>query len=544
MRSVGYTCTTSRRSRHGAARTTGALLISEVGLRSYTSDERAYFYSRLSITALLMVLYIGFSPQASEMQRWFYIAGLLLVVVAGIGFGVAVSVGGVEVSRAMMAVLVPDLVAIGLFTYSFHTFDDAFYVIVVLIAVVYALVLDRWTALGAGAAIAIAYMLGHLFGEQVSFVETTLFVLKGLAVPLLAWIVSNSVEKQREKEEEAEREALEKLALSERMGRRVSELQAVSEITEIVHSSLEFDRVGPVVLEILAKAIDINACCLFVVDKEKSETLFSASVGNIAGIPTGMAYGLTTDSTESHFACMPVFDHTNVMVLFCATSDDMDALTEEDRLVLGAVASELVVAVENSRLYKLTRRLAITDELTGLFNYRHLQQRLEEEVNRATRYGKQVSLLMLDADDFKGFNDTQGHIAGDAALAELGEVMRKAVREVDVVARYGGEEFSIVLPETDPAGAYVVAEKVRESISEHVFADAEGERVCRLTVSVGLANLPAHAEDKEGLLREADDALYHAKRGGKNRVRTPRRPVDTAALDYGDIDDASDEAGE
>ena len=94
--------------------------------------------------------------------------------------------------------------------------------------------------------------------------------------------------------------------------------------------------------------------------------------------------------------------------------------------MLGAVASELVVAVENSRLYKLTSRLAVTDELTGLRNYRHLQQRLDEEVARATRYGKHLSLLMLDADDFKAFNDTHGHVAGDVALAELGAVIASA----------------------------------------------------------------------------------------------------------------------
>ena len=130
---------------------------------------------------------------------------------------------------------------------------------------------------------------------------------------------------------------------------------------------------------------------------------------------------------------------------------------------------------------------------------------------------------MLDADQFKEFNDAQGHVAGDVALAELGPIIKRLVREVDVVARYGGEEFSVVLPETDAAGAYIVAEKIREAIELHKFANADGERTCDLTVSIGLATYPTHGADKDAVLREADDALYHAKRGGKNRVRAPQR---------------------
>jgi len=521
-------------------------VVSEITPRRFSTDERAYVYSRLGLTLMVALLYVGFVPHASQFQRWEYVGALVLMVVDGIAFAVAVWVFDVAIPTAMLGVLVPDLVVIGLFTYCFHTFGDAFYAVAALIAVMYALVQNRRVAIGVSGAIALAYAVGHLYGEPLTMVEATLLALKAMTIVLISLIVANSVEKQKMREEEAQHRAAENELLSGQMARRVSELQAVSEITEIVHSSLDFDRIGPVVLEILSKAIGIDASCLFVVDKEKSETLFSASIGNISGIPTGMAYGLTTPDSESHFACMPVFDHSNVMVLYCAKTDDIDGLSEEDRLVLGAVASELVVALENSRLYKLTKRLAITDELTSLFNYRHLQQRLEDEVGRAKRYEKQVSLLMIDADDFKGFNDTQGHIAGDVALAEAAVLMRTLVREVDVVARYGGEEFSIVLPETDAAGGYVVAEKVREAIAEHVFADADGERTCRLTVSVGVATFPTHAQDKESLLREADDALYHAKNGGKNRVRTPIRrpavPPDHTLFDTAPT--ATDEPGE
>jgi len=113
-------------------------------------------------------------------------------------------------------------------------------------------------------------------------------------------------------------------------------------------------------------------------------------------------------------------------------------------------------------------------------------------------------------------------------------VLSGAVREIDIVARYGGEEFSIALPQTDAAGAFVVAEKVREAVRTHQFKDTLGVQCCSLTVSIGLATYPTHAPDKDALLREADDALYRAKNGGKDRVRTPlRQPLREQAAETG-----------
>jgi len=169
-------------------------------------------------------------------------------------------------------------------------------------------------------------------------------------------------------------------------------------------------------------------------------------------------------------------------------------------------------------LYKLTKRMAVTDELTGLHNYRFLQQRINEEVARARRYNSFASLLMIDADDFKAFNDAYGHVAGDRVLAELGEVLSTNVRECDLVARYGGEEFSVLLPETDMMGALAVAEKLRDAVAEHGFQRPYDRR---LSVSIGLASYPTHGIDAESVLRAADDALYGAKNSGKNQVHTP-----------------------
>lgn len=229
------------------------------------------------------------------------------------------------------------------------------------------------------------------------------------------------------------------------------------------------------------------------------------------------------------FACIELADRGPLSVILCAEAPSVEGLTREDRAVLQAIATQLAVGAENSRLYRLTKRLSITDGLTDLYNYRYLQERLDEELSRAQRYDKCLSLLMIDIDDFKRVNDLYGHRVGDHVLAEVGALLKKSVREVDVVARYGGEEFSVILPETDASGAFIAAEKIREAVSAHRFEDAEGVPQIRLTVSVGVATYPVHAKDKEGLLRAADDAVYHAKAAGKDSVRAPRVRSDRRA---------------
>ncbi len=507
--------------------------------QTFTTDERAYLIARVVLLVVLAGMYvIVFADtrmlQLPTLEKTLYLTALCVLAVGSLGVYAAVFWWKVRVERVMLAVLLPDLVALTGFVY-LGMETDAFYPICVLLPVMYALVVRRREAWMVGAATTVAYIAAHAIYPHFTSTSYIVFAFKALAIPLLGAMVAGAVAKQREQAEKIAVALSENAEVTDRLGRRVSELQAVSEITEVIHSSLDFDNVGPVVLDIVAKLIDIESCTLFIIDRQESATIFSASVGvnNYDALSNGIDAMVELDGLDDHFTCKTIFDRGEIMVLFCAAADDIARLSPEDSLIVSAVASELVVAVENSRLYKLTKRLAITDELTSLFNYRHLQHRLDEEMSRALRYGKHLSLLMVDVDDFKHFNDSYGHLAGDAALAELATVMRKSVREVDLVARYGGEEFSVVLPETDAAGAYSVAEKIREAIASHAFADPDGERCCTLTVSIGLATFPSHAYDKESLLREADDALYAAKHGGKNRVRTsqkhlaPAQPADS-----------------
>jgi diguanylate cyclase (GGDEF)-like protein len=157
-------------------------------------------------------------------------------------------------------------------------------------------------------------------------------------------------------------------------------------------------------------------------------------------------------------------------------------------------------------------RLAVTDGLTGLFNHRHFQERLALEVERSVRNGLPLSLLMLDVDYFKKYNDAHGHPAGDELLNELAGLMREGRRANDVVARYGGEEFAIVLIDTPKLTAMQVAEKLRKRIDDHRF---HGRRI---GVSIGVAGFPDDADSTERLIQAADSALYQAKHQGRNRV--------------------------
>jgi diguanylate cyclase (GGDEF)-like protein len=162
--------------------------------------------------------------------------------------------------------------------------------------------------------------------------------------------------------------------------------------------------------------------------------------------------------------------------------------------------------------------LSVTDRLTQLYNHGYFHQRLEEEFNRSSRFGHPISLIMIDIDDFKDFNDTYGHPRGDTVLRSVSDTIRANLRDIDVAARYGGEEFVVVLPETDAEGARAVAERIRSGVEDVEFVGADGSPAVHKTVSVGIATYPVHATTQSRLIESADQAMYAAKRSVKNAV--------------------------
>ena len=183
------------------------------------------------------------------------------------------------------------------------------------------------------------------------------------------------------------------------------------------------------------------------------------------------------------------------------------------------LAGQAAVSIENADLHETVQRQAVTDELTGLSNLRHFHDALASEIERSRRFGSAVGLVMMDIDDFKAVNDTYGHQQGDIVLSKVARVLRELSRDIDEPARYGGEEMSVILPETDLAGAELAAERMRHAIEELQIERIDGDAPLRVTASFGVASLPECAKDKESLIAEADAALYRAKRAGKNAVR-------------------------
>jgi diguanylate cyclase (GGDEF)-like protein len=233
--------------------------------------------------------------------------------------------------------------------------------------------------------------------------------------------------------------------------------------------------------------------------------------------------------------------------------------TEAERRLFSQLAVLAAIAIHNADLFSLLEHLAITDGFTGLYNHRYFYERLTQEVARATRYGLPMSLLIIDVDDFKRYNDQFGHRVGDAVLHDLAALLKAQTRQnVDLAARYGGEEFAVILPSTgsegastvgerlrstiaanggsigetrddvlsldgDVGAALTIAERIRSSVAGEVFGppDAHGS----LTVSVGVASLPVHASSLDGLVEAADRAVYSAKARGKNRVEIAVEPT-------------------
>ena len=188
------------------------------------------------------------------------------------------------------------------------------------------------------------------------------------------------------------------------------------------------------------------------------------------------------------------------------------AFTPERLEILHIISAQAAISLENAKLFDL----ATTDGLTKLFVYRYFHLRLDQEIQRSRRYDQPFSLAMIDIDDFKNFNDVYGHQFGDEVLKIVARTIRNNTRAVDIAARYGGEEFVVIFPETSTDNALIASEKIRRGVADAKIV-VESEKI-NVTVSIGLASFPWHAEEKDLLIKSADEALYVSKQSGKNLV--------------------------
>lgn len=195
------------------------------------------------------------------------------------------------------------------------------------------------------------------------------------------------------------------------------------------------------------------------------------------------------------------------------------AFDEEDIESLELLVRQAEMAIENSFLYEEAVRLSLTDGMTGLWNRRNFDLRLESELSRAVRFIEPFAVIFVELDQMKVVNDRHGHQAGDTVLIELARRLTEAVREVDLVARWGGDEFTLLLPKTGLAGALALGEKIRAAAGNAPFRIETGP--IHITISVGVAAYPEHGSSGKELVAAADAAMYRAKLGGRNRVEQP-----------------------
>lgn len=220
---------------------------------------------------------------------------------------------------------------------------------------------------------------------------------------------------------------------------------------------------------------------------------------------------------DGSFLCLPIVAKGLSLGAINFSRKQVDGFTSNEIRLLTTVVGQIGIAIESARLYAKTKEMTLIDELTQVYNRRHFQKILEMEFKRAKRFQRPLTLLMVDVDHFKEFNDTFGHLEGDKVLADLAEVLASNLREVDTVARYGGEEFSVILPNTSLDEGQHVAHKVRDLVAK--MHEKHGRPLAqKVTVSIGVAAYDAETANLEDLINHADIALYRAKSQGRNRV--------------------------
>ena len=335
---------------------------------------------------------------------------------------------------------------------------------------------------------------------------------------------------------------------SRRLEVRLRELSLLFDITSSVNSTLELGELIRLLTEMIGMALGFQELAVFLLDENTRELKVAATYGfrkqaEIETIPLRLGEGTAGRAAEraeilliddvadepdylpypgrpmaGSFLAVPLKYKDRVVGVLTFNRPTVNGFTADEIKLLAAIANQAAMAIMNARLYQETVDLSLTDPLTGTANRRHLFQRLELEVSRAQRFGHELSVLMIDIDHFKLYNDRYGHLAGDEVLQTVGSVLRRTVRRIDTVARYGGEEFAILLPEIRRDEALLVGDKLRRAVSLLELQAAGTSGPGRVTVSVGLAHFPEDGQGVQELVARADEALYAAKSGGRNRL--------------------------
>ncbi len=333
----------------------------------------------------------------------------------------------------------------------------------------------------------------------------------------------------------------EKKKLEEELVIEKRKLEQILDFDEKIVTIHEYDPLIDFIVERTAAILGARRCSLMLWDEETKELFIRGAKGLEEGIikgcrvkPGEAVSGLVAQSrmpllvknveyderfkragklyylSRSFMSVPIVLEEKLTGVINVTDKGRAESFTEIDLRILGAIAREVAIALENVRLYKELNFLTVTDPLTLIYNYRQFFKSLNYEIKRRKRMAGHLSLIIMDIDDFKLYNDTFGHLEGDALLKDVGRILKTQLRETDIVCRYGGDEFAVILPDITLEGARIAAEKIRQAVENTSFK-------MKVTVSMGIADYESRLNQYEFILK-ADRALYKAKREGKNRV--------------------------
>lgn len=348
---------------------------------------------------------------------------------------------------------------------------------------------------------------------------------------------------------EIEVKSNEVIEVNRSLEKKIKELGLLIDLSSALNSSLDLDEILSVMVNILSSKMNYLGLAVLLLDENNGLLRVRHTFGyddgdhlknmtfkpgeGISGrvLESGemiLVNDTTSDPRFLHYKGKHILDGSFLSIPMKFKGEIIGVLNfsrpgtfmfKEDEIeLLKAVANQAAIAIKNGELYQKTLELSITDALTGLYNRRYFVRRYQEEVESSIRYRTGFSVLMIDIDHFKSFNDTYGHKVGDEILKRIAYIFSSRVRKIDMVARYGGEEFIILFPRVKKKEAFDLAEKLRKSIelSKFIFEGQPIEQ--KITISIGVASFPDDSSESKNILEYADIALYRAKKNGRNQT--------------------------
>lgn len=328
---------------------------------------------------------------------------------------------------------------------------------------------------------------------------------------------------------------------------KIQDLRTIYEVSTAIAGTLDAEEIFRILPERVMRTLGLNDFCILMYDPDRrilvcragAETSASLAgefqlapgegvsgrvfetgepvyIPDVRSSPEFRYYGGRRMDVRS-FMCLPLLSRGKAIGVLNVNHSEPNAFDAESLATMRVLASYLAIAIENANLFRFVKTLAEKDSLTLLYNHGAFHEKLGIELERAARYGRPLSVLMMDLDDFKGVNDAYGHILGDRILLMTAGVLCAHLRKSDIPSRYGGDEFAIILPETDLGATSAIASRIAAGISEVRMDTEKGEEIS-FTASIGYASCLPDSRDRENILNVADRLMYESKRRGRGGV--------------------------